>query len=110
MNIFIGLVFSMFNFIFQIRPRLYNRYFGVDTWRNLSIADYIREHKKLPDYLPKYMLKGPFDYPPVICIISALLPKNFVEKYNGFISPFIDSVHNFFLFVFSYYLTGNITI
>lgn len=110
MNLLIGLIFSVINFLFQIRPRIYNRYFGVDTWRNLSIADYIRDHKRLPDFLPKYMISGPYDYPPFICILLALLPKKFVEEYQGFISPFIDSIHNFFVFIVSYLLTGDIRI
>ena len=106
MNLLIGLIFSVINFLFQIRPRIYNRYFGVDTWRNLSIADYIRDHKRLPDFLPKYMIRGPYDYPPFICILLALFPKKFIEDYQGFISPFIDSIHNFFVFIVSYLLTA----
>lgn len=105
-----GLIISLLGYILQVRPRFYNRYFGVDTWRNLSIADYIRTHKRLPQQLPKYMLEGPFDYPPFLNIILALLPKKFVEDYQGFISPFFDTINNIIVFIVSYILTKDLSV
>jgi len=100
-----GIAVSLLGYLIQVRPRFYNRYFGVDTWRNLSISDYIRTHKRLPEELPKYMLKGPFDYPPFLNIILALLPKKFVEDYQGFISPIFDTINNILIFIVTYILT-----
>jgi len=105
-----GLVISLFGYLIQARPRFYNRFFGVDTWRNLSIADYIRAHRRLPQQLPKYMLKGPFDYPPFLNILLALLPKKFVEDYQGFISPVFDCFNNFIVFTVTYILTKDLSI
>lgn len=100
--ILFGILVSLLGYFIQVRPRFYNRYFGVDTWRNLAIADYIREHKKLPEELPKYMLKGPFDYPPFLNLLLSLLPKKFAEAYQGFISPFFDSLNNLIVFIITY--------
>lgn len=97
-------------YLIQIRPRIINRYFGVDAWRNLSISDYIRENKRLPQYLPKYMLKGPFDYPPLLNIILSVLPKKFLEDNQGFISPVFDAANNYLIFIVTYLLTGNLFI
>lgn len=105
-----GLGVSLFGYLIQVRPRFYNRYFGVDTWRNLSIADYIRAHKELPHQLPKYMLKGPFDYPPFLNILLALLPKKFVEDYQGFISPAFDCLNSFIVFTLTFILTKGLAI
>lgn len=105
-----GLGVSLLGYLIQARPRFYNRYFGVDTWRNLSIADYIRTHKSLPKELPKYILKGPFDYPPFLNILLALLPKKFVEDYQGFISPVFDCFNNLILFTVTYILTKDLSI
>jgi hypothetical protein len=105
-----GIAVSLLGYLIQVRPRFYNRYFGVDTWRNLSIADYIRRHKRLPDELPKYMLKGPFDYPPLLNILLALFPKRFVEDYQGFISPLFDFLNNIVVFAVTYLLTNDLSV
>lgn len=107
---FAGLLLSILGYLIQVRPRFFNRYFGVDVWRNLSIVDYIRKNKRLPQYLPKYMLKGPFDYPPFLNIILALFPKKFLEDYQGFISPFFDAINNLIVFIVTYMLTKNLSI
>ena len=105
-----GLGISLFGYLIQTRPRFYNRFFGVDTWRNLSIADYIRAHKELPQQLPKYILKGPFDYPPFLNILLAILPKKFVEDCQGFISPVFDCLNNFIVFTLTFILTKDLSI
>ncbi|MDD4979707.1 MAG: hypothetical protein PHC54_00345 [Candidatus Omnitrophica bacterium] len=108
--ILLGIAVALLGYLIQVRPRFYNRYFGVDTWRNLAIADYIRTYKRLPDQLPKYMLKGPFDYPPFLNIILALLPKKFIENYQGFISPVFDALNNILVFTVTYILTRDLAV
>ncbi len=104
-----GLIIPILSFILQIRPRLYNRYFGVDTWRHLMLADYIRQHKRLPDVIKdKYLVEGPYDYPPTLLVILSLFPKKFLEKYQWLISPIFDFIHNLLLFVLVYLLTKNL--
>lgn len=101
---------AIIGYFIQVWPRLLNKYFGVDVWRNLSIIDYIRQYKQLPDYLPQYMLKGPFDYPPLFLIMLSFLPKPFLERYQGFFAPILDFVHSVFLFVFIDLITQNVFI
>ena len=107
----IGLLLSFAGYLFQSWPRFFNRYFGVDVWRNLSIADEIRTHRRLPrQNLPKYMLKGPFDYPPLLTIALSLFPKKWLERYQGFIAPLFDAITGFILFAFAFFLTKDIAV
>ena len=99
----------MLGYLMQAWPRFLNRYFGVDVWRNLCIANYIREHKCLPKYLPRYMLKGFFDYPPLFNIVLSFLPKKFLERNQGFISPVFDAVLSFTIFYFTKHFTQSLT-
>ena len=58
----IALVTALIGLFIQIRPRLSNRYFGIDTWRHLSVADYIRKNKKYPKLMPEhYLINKPSD-------------------------------------------------
>ena len=106
----IALSIAGIGYFIQIWPRISQRYFGVDVWRNLSIIGYIRQHKRLPDYLPQYMLKGQFDYPPLFLITLSFLPKAFLERYQGFIAPLLDVVHGLYLFIFAYFITQSVFI
>ncbi len=105
--IYSGLLVAAAGYLIEVRPRLYNRYFGVDVWRNLSIVDFIRTHGRLPEHLPTYMLKGPFDYPPFLLFLLSFLPKMWLEKNQGFISPVFDFLHSFLVFFVTYYLTDD---
>ncbi|MFH1856962.1 MAG: hypothetical protein ABH836_07070 [Candidatus Omnitrophota bacterium] len=104
-----GILIAAVSFYIQIRPRLGNRYFGIDTWRHLAVADYIREHKKYPHLMPHhYLIDEPSDYPPLLRIMLSVIPKGVLERYQWLVSPVFDFLHNLLLFAVVYILTGNL--
>lgn len=106
-----GLIVPAFSFFLQTWPRFRKRYFGVDTWKWLLFADYVRRHKRLPqESSKKYIVNAVFGYPPVIILLLSLFPKKFLEKYQFIFSPAFDFFHNFIIFLASYYLTNNISV
>lgn len=105
----LGFLTALAGLILESWPRVRVRYFGIDTWRHLMVADVIRREKRLPKALPdKYILPEESDYPPLFRIMLALFPKKFLEKWQGFLSPCIDFLHSLFLYYFVYSLTRNI--
>lgn len=105
-----GLIIPLLSFILQIWPRLINRYFGVDTWRHLLLADYVRKYHRLPTELKQQYIfsSGNPGYPPVIYLILSIFPKKFAEKYQFIFSPLFDALHNYLIFYFSLLLTHNL--
>lgn len=104
-----GLIVPIFSFILQVWPRLINRYFGVDPWRYLLAADYVRQYKHLPESMTeKYILPAPFGYPPMIVILLAFFPKRFVEKFQFIFSPIFDSITNFLIFSATMFVTNDL--
>lgn len=105
-----GILIAVVSFYIQVRPRLKNRYFGIDTWRHLVVADYIRRHKKYPHLMPEhYLIDEPSDYPPLLRILLSFIPKDILEKYQWLVSPIFDFIHNFLLFAVVYILTKNLS-
>lgn len=105
-----GLIIPFLSFVLQVWPRLINRYFGIDTWRHLLLADYVRKHHKIPDVLEeKYILpSGNPGYPPIIYLILSLFPKNFTERYQFVFSPIFDAIQNYLIFWFAFLITNNL--
>lgn len=104
-----GLIVPILSFFLQVWPRFINRYFGVDTWRFLLVADYIRKNKRLPKSMTeKYILAAPFGYPPVIMILLAFFPRNFTGKFQFIFSPIFDSINNFLIFSATLLYTSNL--
>ncbi len=91
----------------QVRPRLTNRYFGVDTWRHLTVADYIRRHRRYPGLMPeKYLIDEPCDYPPLFRYALALVPRRVLEEYQWLVSPCVDALHSLVIFAVAQAVTG----
>ena len=103
-----GLLVSIGSFVLQIWPRLRNRFFGVDTWRHLLMADYIRTQKELPKSSEKYIFSEPSDYPPLLRIVISFLPKSVADRYQWIISPVFDLLHSLTLFFSGWILTANV--
>lgn len=105
-----GLLIPFLSFILQIWPRLKNRYFGIDTWRHLLLADYVRKYHKIPTVLEKQYIhsSGNPGYPPVIYLILSVFPKDFAEKYQFIFAPFFDAIQNYCIFWFAYLITNDI--
>ncbi len=103
-----GLLVSIGSFFLQVWPRMRNRYFGVDTWRHLLMADHIRIHKELPKTSEKYIFSEPSDYPPLLRIVISFLPKEIADRYQWIISPVFDMLHSLTLFFSGWLLTSNV--
>lgn len=107
----IGFLTALAGYILESWPRWRVRYFGIDTWRHLMVADKIRTEKRLPKSLPdKYLLPEESDYPPLFRVILAFFPKKWLEEWQGFVSPLFDFLHSLFLYFFVYSLTHNMVI
>ncbi len=105
----IGFIVASLSFLLQIWPRLIKRYFGVDTWKWLELADYVRTHKRLPKKSSRrYIVNSDFGYPPVIIFFLSILPKSFLEKYQFIYSPVFDFFHNYFIYFMAVAFTGNV--
>lgn len=104
-----GLIISFFAFLLEIWPRLINTYFGIDTWRHLMYADYIRKNKKLPRIITdRYLVSAQNGYPPVILLFLALFPKFFCDRYQFIFSPMFDFLHKYLIFLATFFLTHNL--
>lgn len=105
-----GLIIPLLSVSLQVWPRLLNRYFGVDTWRHLLLADYVRKHHRIPTILEKQYIhsSGNPGYPPLIYLILSIFPKKFAEKYQFIFSPIFDAIHNFLIFSCAYLITNNL--
>ncbi len=107
----IGFFTAFAGYVLESWPRWSVRYFGIDTWRHLMVADIIRREKRLPKAIPdKYILPEESDYPPLFRVLLALMPKKFLEEWQGFISPAFDFIHSLFLYFFVYHFTQSIPI
>lgn len=108
---FMGLIVPILSFFLVIWPRFKKIYFGVDPWHHLMVAEYIRKHKRLPvSFIDKYIVPGPYGYPPLLFFMLALFPKKFTDKYNFIFSPIFDSLHNYFIFIVAYLLSHNLIV
>lgn len=104
-----GLIVSSLSFLLQIWPRLTKRYFGVDTWKWLELAQYVRSHKSLPKRSSeRYIVNSVFGYPPVIIFFLSIFPKSFSEKYQFIFSPAFDFFHNYFIYFMAVMFTGDV--
>ena len=109
MDILWALPVVVASFVFQVRPRLRNRYFGIDTWRHLAVAEHYRRRRRgeVQDF-DRYLIPERSDYPPLLRILLSWIPKAALDSSQWFLSPVIDAVHNVVLFCVAYQLTGEI--
>lgn len=106
-----GLLSALAGYYLHIWPRFYNRYFGIDTWRHLLAAEYIRKNKSYPKLMPEhYLINEPSDYPPVLRFILALFPRAFIDRKQFAFCPAIECAQSFFIFIFIYRISGNLTL
>jgi hypothetical protein len=81
---------------------------GIDTWYFLASADALRQSRRLPVHLPRYLLHdGPESYPPGFIILLALLPAEWRRRGFWLISPIIDVAHLLLLYAVTRRLTGS---
>ena len=105
----VGLFLSVASLLLQTWPRFGNRYFGVDTWRHLAIADYYRRKRRDPSAIfDRYLIPEPSDYPPMLRWLLSLFPRRLLERSQWLVSPLFDFVHSFLVFIVAYSFTGNV--
>lgn len=113
MQYFLSLIFPIISYFLQIYPRFFNKYFGVDVWTRLIETDIIRKnHYRIPKGVIRkgFIFEGYFDYPPVFILLLSLFSKKALEKYQGFIAPFFDTLLNIAVFFIAIQLTENLYI
>lgn len=110
---FLGLIVPLFSYVFQIYPRLFNRYFGVDVWMRMIEADLIRKnHHRIPMHKISggFIIEGYFYYPPTLSWMLSYIPKGVLLNIQGLIAPIFDIFQNIIIFIITLQLTKNITI
>ncbi len=111
MAFIIGLIIPALSCIFQIYPRFFNKYFGVDVWSRMIEADYFRKNhhmipmKKISD---GFILEGYLDYPPALPWMLSFIPRGKLLKIQGYIAPVFDIIQNYIVFLITLQLTNNI--
>ncbi len=75
MFLLVGIFITALSFIIQVRPRFSIRHFGVDSWRHLMVADYIRENKHYPKWMDKFLIESLSDYQPGLRFLLAAFHK-----------------------------------
>ena len=106
-----GLILAVVSFLLQTWPRFGNRYFGIDVWRHLAVADYYRRRRQDRTLaFNRYLIPEPSDYPPLLRIFLSLIPKETLERTQWFIGPLFDFVQSFAVFVVAYSITGSLSV
>ena len=109
--LFFGALLGILAFCIRIRPRIFQRNFGIDSWYFLLCADELRKRKKIPIKLPYFLLDIDEQwYPPVLPILLTFFPQRFLEKFHWAISAFIDAVQMIVLYLLSYFLTKSLLV
>jgi hypothetical protein len=104
----ISVLATTLNFGLQVWPRWKNRYFGVDNWRHLDEADVLRRTRRLSQGKPnRYLIEAPSDYPPLLRVVLAAIPKEILERWEWCVAPVFDAIHHLLLFATVYGMTGN---
>lgn len=103
-----GCGMAIVGFTLHSWPRWFNRYFGVDNWRTLAIADHLRRRKPLASYHEeRFLIPGASDYPPLFRYLIAAFPKAFIERYEWAVGPACDAIHSWCLCILAWVLTRN---
>lgn len=112
MQYLVCLVFPALSYLLQVYPRFFNKYFGVDVWTRLIEIDIVRKNKhKIPSMVTNgFIIGGEFDYPPIFPLIFSFISKKGLERIQGFIAPFFDSIQCLVIFIIAYQLTGNVLV
>lgn len=106
-DILLALAIALAGFVLEFWPRLFNRYFGIDTWRFTLLADAIRRHGRYPDSVPeKYIVPGSVDNPPFLPFICSRFSKAWLDRNQGLISPAFDVLQSLTVYFLGLAVTG----
>ncbi len=113
MKFLLGFIIPILSYFFQVYPRIFNRYFGIDVWKRMIEADIIRKNKH---HIPKgvvqngFIIEGYFDYPPVFPWLLSFIPKKILLQIQGFIAPIFDCIQNYLVFLITLQLSNRVDI
>lgn len=113
MEYLLALFLPIVSFFFQVYPRFFNKFFGIDVWKRMIEADLIRKnHHHIPKGLISdgFIIEGHFDYPPIFPWLLSFLSKKTLLQKQGFIAPIFDVIQNLFVYVVTFQITGSIPI
>ena len=103
----LALFISFLGFVLQAWPRVFNRYFGIDTWRFALLGDVWRRTGRYPRSVPeRYIVPGSVDNPPLLPFLCSRFSKEWFDRNQGFISPAIDVVQSLTVYVLGYVVSG----
>lgn len=96
----VGGLIAAGSFCLQAYPRLWKPLFGIDVWRHLLIAKFIRAHRRLPrdGELINHLFREGTDYPPLLRVLVALWPPRWWLGLQRVLAPLFDAVHCLTLF------------
>lgn len=80
-----------------------------DTWYHLHLIESIRRERRLPDRVEQFLIPGPYDYPPVLHILLAVVPASLVSRYKWVFAPVVETIHLSLLMSVTYWLTQDIS-
>jgi hypothetical protein len=108
---FYALPVAFFGLIFEVYPRLLNKYYGVDIWTHLLYLREYHKQKGIPKNISNgFLVSGKYDYPPAFIVILSRFPLRIVEKYEFLFSPFFDFIHLILIFFIAFQLSGSLFI
>jgi hypothetical protein len=101
-----GLGIAVVTYLVRVWPRIGLVDYGTDTYFHLKLACVIRKERNRQNFARYFSIGNHNDYPLLFHYLLAVLPKEFLERANGYISPFFDVLSAVLLYWFSYVLTG----
>ncbi|UCD93173.1 MAG: hypothetical protein JSV43_04545 [Methanobacteriota archaeon] len=81
---------------------------GSDVWFHLHASEGIRKNShKMPEALDGFVIKTPFDYPPLVHYLLSFISRKNRERLEPFFGSGVDIVQAIALFLFTFSLTSN---
>lgn len=96
----VGALVAAGSFCLQVYPRMVRPLFGIDVWRHLLIARFLRRHRRLPrnGELSNHLFAEGTDYPPLLRVLLAGCPSRWWLTLQRFLAPLFDAAHCLTLF------------
>lgn len=80
---------------------------GSDVWFHLHAAEEIRKNKhRIPPTLDGFIIRTPFDYPPLLHFMTSFRTKESRERFEPFFGSFLDTCQVIFIFFLALILSG----
>ncbi|MFH0835426.1 MAG: hypothetical protein V1881_03720 [Candidatus Micrarchaeota archaeon] len=92
----------------RLWARRHGEFIGQDTWDYLVEARAIRDNgMRLPESIPPYAVKSPYDIPPLFFLILARLPQKNIEQWSKYVSVLFDCANTLAISGFVWLVFGN---